>query len=71
VYTQSLNNSADQNLILLFFQVNYDYRVTVMGLELTGDLIAKAEGLRLAVDLTADLSTYRTTLSNLKVLNAT
>lgn len=56
---------------MLFFQLNYDYRVTVMGLEPTGELIAKAEGLRLAVDLTADLTTYRTTLSSLRVFNAT
>jgi hypothetical protein len=41
-----------------------------MGIEPSGELAAKAEGLRLAVDLTADLTTYRTTLSSLKVLNA-
>ena len=65
-----MNNSANQNLILLFFQLNYDYRVTVLGLEQAGELIGKAEGLRLAVDLTAELTSYRTTLSTLKVLNA-
>ncbi|GFG35606.1 hypothetical protein Cfor_00079 [Coptotermes formosanus] len=58
-------NIEFNNLLL-----DYDYRVTVMGIEPSGELAAKAEGLQLAVDLTADLTTYRTTLSSLKVLNA-
>ncbi|KDR19912.1 hypothetical protein L798_05738 [Zootermopsis nevadensis] len=41
-----------------------------MGLEPSGKLLGAAEDLRLALHLTADLSTFKTTLSSLNVLNA-
>jgi hypothetical protein len=55
---------------VLFFQLDYDYSLAIFGLKPSGDLVGIAEGLQLAVELRADLTTYRTTLSLFTVLGA-
>lgn len=52
------------------FQLDYDFRVSVFGLQPSGGLLGKAEDLRIAVVLNADLTTFRTTLSRFTVLGA-
>jgi hypothetical protein len=58
------------NCSVLLLQLDYDYRVSVLGLKPSGGLIGTAEGLRVAIDLTADLINYRTTVTRFDVLDA-
>ena len=51
-------------------QLDYDYDISVMGLNPTGGMKGIATGLELTVDLTADLQTYTTSLGDLTVTSA-
>jgi hypothetical protein len=58
------------NYSLFCLQLDYDYHVSVLGLKPSGGMIGTAEGLRVAIDLTADLTTFRTTVTRFTVLGA-
>ncbi|PNF39129.1 hypothetical protein B7P43_G01348 [Cryptotermes secundus] len=58
------------DLVFERLHLDYDFRVSVFGLQPSGELLGRAEGLRIAVVLNADLTTFRTTLSRFTVVGA-